>query len=328
MPSPPEQTATAGGNSGGERLFPGLGQAILLVLAVLSVQVVYGIGISMVDFGLRRAGVGLSRPLAAQPLVLGIVNLIAFGAPLAFCIWWQRASLSTVLPIGALRPRPLILAMAATILGELVLSSEVDNFTRMLLPPPEWMVRHLSGLVDVRSTPVQSAFLLVLVAPLTEEVFFRGLILRGLLSRYSKVMAVFLTALLFAMLHLNPWQFFSAMTLGLLFGWWFVRTRALLPCLVGHALANGLVFLQFLLPFEITGFNTDPVEALPVRFQPLWFDAAGAVLLLVGLVTFHVLTRRSGSDAAGNGSDTAARATAPIPADTCNVEVRSLPGDS
>jgi len=186
--------------------------------------------------------------------------------------------------------------MALTVLGEIVLSSEVDNFTRLLLPPPDWLIRLFSSLTDVQSSPIQSAFLLVLVAPLTEELFFRGLILRGLLSRYSKVMAIVATALLFAFLHMNPWQFFSASILGLLFGWWFVRTGALLPCLFGHALVNGLVFLQFLFPTEIPGFNTDPTKAWPVQFQPLWLDAAGVVLLLGGLWLFHRLTARRSPD--------------------------------
>jgi hypothetical protein len=60
---------------------------------------------------------------------------------------------------------------------------------------------------------------------------------------YHPVFAVFFSALLFALFHLNPWQFPATFTLGLILGWIRLRTGSVLACIAGHAIHNGLVFL-------------------------------------------------------------------------------------
>ncbi|MDH7501296.1 MAG: CPBP family intramembrane metalloprotease, partial [Verrucomicrobiota bacterium] len=269
------------------KTFPSLGQAVLLVLAVVGIRMLYGVVFGTIDAALRIAGINIGTSLVAQPLFLALTNTVGFGLPLIFGVLYQEARLSEVLPLRRPRPPLLVLAIMVTIIGAVVLSSEVDNFTRMFFPPPDWIVRMFGHLGDTKAHPVPSGFLLVVVAPVTEEFFFRGLILRGLLSRYSSSWAVVLTALLFTVIHLNPWQFFSAMLLGMLLGWWFVRTKTLTVCLIGHAFANGLVFVQPFMPFEVQGFNTDPASAMPGQFQPLWFDAIGLLLFLGGLLLFQ-----------------------------------------
>jgi membrane protease YdiL (CAAX protease family) len=129
----------------------------------------------------------------------------------------------------------------------------------------------------------------VIVAPLTEEMLFRGVILRGFLQKFSAFKAILVSSLLFAFIHLNPWQFFSALGLGLACGWWYMRARSLIPVVLCHALANLIVFGHRDLPFEVRGFNvgglTDPVE-----FHPLWFNGLGILLVVGGLWLFHRVT--------------------------------------
>ena len=54
----------------------------------------------------------------------------------------------------------------------------------------------------------------------------------------------FFSALLFALFHMNPWQFPAAFALGLILGWIRIRTGSVLACIAGHAIHNGLVFLS------------------------------------------------------------------------------------
>ncbi len=95
----------------------------------------------------------------------------------------------------------------------------------MSLPP---------DLIDLSTAPVGGAILLILLAPLLEEHLFRGLILRGLLSRQHPVVAVVLSALAFGVAHANIRQGFLAGILGLALGWWYARTRSVGPGMVGH----------------------------------------------------------------------------------------------
>ena len=116
----------------------------------------------------------------------------------------------------------------------------------------------------------------MVVAPLTEELLFRGLILRGFLRNYSQAKAVFVTAILFAIIHLNPWQFIGALLLGVIFGWWFVQTRSLIPCLFGHAVFNAFPLILSA-TVKIPGYTIGTAT-----FQPLWLDILGLILVGIG----------------------------------------------
>lgn len=80
---------------------------------------------------------------------------------------------------------------------------------------------------------------LAILAPLLEEVLFRGAI-QGLLMRFfgRPWPAILISALLFGVFHLNPVQIVYATLLGIVLGWIYYRTGSLLPVIVGHILNN------------------------------------------------------------------------------------------
>lgn len=82
------------------------------------------------------------------------------------------------------------------------------------------------------------------IAPIVEELIFRGLILHGLRRNYNGFTAVFISALLFALFHLNPWQFPATFLLGLLLGWIVIRTKSIILSILGHSINNLLVLLS------------------------------------------------------------------------------------
>ena len=81
------------------------------------------------------------------------------------------------------------------------------------------------------------------LAPVLEEMLFRGVILRAFLHRYPKGAAISVSALYFGIAHLNVYQFALAFLLGLVLGWLFERSRSLLPCIALHAVYNSSVLL-------------------------------------------------------------------------------------
>ena len=89
----------------------------------------------------------------------------------------------------------------------------------------------------------------IVIAPLLEELLFRGILLNGLLRAYAPWVAIAQSALLFGLIHFNPPQCLSAGLLGLLLGWLYYRTRSLGLCIALHVLNNGLGFAGiYLLP--------------------------------------------------------------------------------
>lgn len=78
------------------------------------------------------------------------------------------------------------------------------------------------------------------LAPVFEEWLCRGEVLRGLLRKMAPGKAIALSALFFAVLHLNPWQALNAFVLGCLFGYVYYRTGSLWLTMLMHATNNAL----------------------------------------------------------------------------------------
>lgn len=233
-----------------------------------------------------------------QPGSAGVlaIYLLSMSATLALAYRLSRAKLAEVFPVRAfdfyaLPPLLMVIAGAAVLLAQAV------ALVNKLIPMPEEFAEFFRSFEG-------SSLLLVLgvvVAPVLEETLFRGVILRGLLSRHGVATAVAGDALLFACTHANPWQFIPALLLGTLSSWLFVRARSLTPCVVAHAAWNALYFG---LAYAAKKFpRGTPVRAGRIDLLPWWLNACG--LLLVGLGVWGLAKRTSVSK---NGLTTPARA--------------------
>ncbi len=85
---------------------------------------------------------------------------------------------------------------------------------------------------------VLAFLMMVIAAPVFEELIFRGIILDGLLKRYSPVTAILVSSFLFGAVHLNPWQFVTGFVIGIFAGWVYQHTRSLLAAMIIHASVN------------------------------------------------------------------------------------------
>ena len=101
---------------------------------------------------------------------------------------------------------------------------------------------------DLRTDPVFLLFRIagsVFLVPVIEELFWRGWLMRFLISpdfmkvRFGAFSASSfgLTALLFASEHGPYWE--VGLIAGILYGWWMVRTRSLGDCILAHSITNG-----------------------------------------------------------------------------------------
>lgn len=82
---------------------------------------------------------------------------------------------------------------------------------------------------------------MALLAPVVEELMFRGAIQGYLMRRCSSPWTgIVVSALVFGAIHMNPQQVAYATALGLVFGWIYYRTRSLLPVIAGHILNNSV----------------------------------------------------------------------------------------
>ncbi len=81
--------------------------------------------------------------------------------------------------------------------------------------------------------------LAVVMAPIFEEIIFRGIIQKGLINKGVKPWkAILMAAIVFGLVHGNPWQFVGAVLLGSVLGLVYYKTKSLLLPILLHAFNN------------------------------------------------------------------------------------------
>jgi membrane protease YdiL (CAAX protease family) len=81
---------------------------------------------------------------------------------------------------------------------------------------------------------------LAFVTPLSEEIFFRGFIFRGLLPKMNPWMAITVSALVFSVFHLSIGVMIPIFITGFLLAWLYWRTGSLWAAIGAHAGQNAL----------------------------------------------------------------------------------------
>jgi membrane protease YdiL (CAAX protease family) len=104
----------------------------------------------------------------------------------------------------------------------------------------------LMDLQCVREFPL-AGFMAVVVAggvlaPLAEELYFRGYVFRSYLPTRGPLVAYGATSLLFATLHLNLPALLPILVLSLIFCFAYHRTGSIVPSVIGHAVNNSAAF--------------------------------------------------------------------------------------
>lgn len=182
-----------------------------------------------------------------------------------------------------------------SIAGIVVVIHELNKALVCVFPLPEYIQDIFQTTVG-RGTSLPSAlFLGSVVAPYVEELFYRGIVLSGLLAKNTRTWAIIWSSILFAASHLNPWQFPATLVAGGVFAWWVIRTGSLWPAIVGHAL-NNLIFTSFF-HFEIPYFAlSDDLNV--VAFNPWWLVLTGGVASVLGLWLFYQISNNWQADTA------------------------------
>lgn len=130
-----------------------------------------------------------------------------------------------------------------------------------------------------------TALLGCVIAPVVEEMLFRGIVLRGFLHRYGRAQAIWGSAALFGVAHLNIYQFVAGLLIGALSGWLYERGRSLVPCIALHAAYNTALTLIDQLQSDADGNATLlvgvglaslPLAAVGIVFLRRIFDAQDA----------------------------------------------------
>lgn len=223
--------------------------------------------------GVGYIGMGVWQLITGQPAVGNttclivastLVNLVAVALFLG--LRWAEVSRNWI------RTRPwatlswCVLASAGLLLPAIWLQE--------LMPAlPNLAENELKGLIAS-----QWGYVVIgIMAPLVEELVFRGAILRALLQWRSHTpwLGIAVSAALFAATHMNPAQLPHAFCIGLLLGWMYYRTDSIVPGVVYHWVNNSIVFAAGHIMSGI-GWDMDTLKLIDL------FGSNARVLMAVG----------------------------------------------
>lgn len=229
----------------------GLGLAAFTAYSMVQVMVV---AVFMVASpALREASRTVRNPMH-NGLLLAVTTCLT--APVLIAVTWSFAAMRrgpSMRDYFALR-WPARTELARAVIGLLVFLAASDTLTSLMDRPivPDFMVEAYRTAVF----PPLLWMAVVVAAPVTEEMFFRGFLFTGFQqSKAGPVGATVLTAAVWAVIHLQyDWVgILTIFLVGLLFGWVRVRTNSLFLCVGLHALMNLLATLQLYGLLHVTG---------------------------------------------------------------------------
>lgn len=217
-----------------------------------------------------------------------VLNGIAGGITLAVGAYMNDFSLHSMLLDHLPKLLPIIGGIFSVI-GIAILSSELNNILNHYFP----MTTDSKIIDTLMQDDLLGVFITVLlVAPIVEEMLFRGIILEGLARHYKLTTAVLASSILFALVHL-PVGVIVALNiflLALFLAWVRLESGSLMLCVICHATFNAIPFVTMrILKVDIPGFTTTNVTN-GVQFQPHWFDALGLVLFVLGIAVLKTFS--------------------------------------
>lgn len=241
--------------------FPSAPQAALLLLALFLIEYVTGTAL----FDLH-----VELDLSATEII-ALTTLLANGIVFSVLMHCKKMHYRNLFHPSSASVRvtlALLLVSVVLVVSALVLAANgLNDVLLKILPLSRWEEQAFERML---SPNMASLVAVCVLAPVLEEMLFRGIILRAFLLQYPRWTAILASAVFFGFAHMNVYQFVVAFLLGTFSGWLYERTRSLVPCIVLHASYNAAVFALQTTP------SADTAQFLQANAASYWAIALAA----------------------------------------------------
>lgn len=210
------------------------------LVVFLLIQVFTSLLLTQLIIALNGKSVANEASLVSDSMTLIIISVISSILTIVIFLWrkWSPFHRDYV----KTRPWAVIAWVILLALGSILPLEWIYEQTGMVMP--EHYVRIFTAIMGER----WGYLALGILAPVAEEMVFRGAILRTLLSVFKDKMAwfaIFISALLFGVVHGNILQGLHATFIGLLLGWMYHRSGSIIPGVVYHWVNNTVVYVMY-----------------------------------------------------------------------------------
>ena len=237
---------------GGTEIFPGPWAAVFLTLAALL--------ITSIVFAATQEGLDF---IAA----VGIGQVVGLGGVAALAL--RRIPEPHAERIGLRGFDPRLIGPLLLLLPVVIVVSELDNWVRLALPPPEALSQAQQQLaeklaewtkIDSTYAAIQTTIVAVGINPVVEGFFYFGVVLQGLVARMGRFWGAFATAILFSSVHFPasgaPGDTIIPITFGLISG----SLMALARLATGSVLAAMLLAAAFAVIQLVAAAGTEVIS--------------------------------------------------------------------
>lgn len=216
--------------------FPSALEACFLIILLMGLELLFS---SLIDS--MQSVTGME---AAQ--LDGVVTVLANAVLFTVLLQYKRLSYGKLFHASGNRVSvticllalPLLLVLPALELSMGLITTFIENW----IPVSATQQREFDEMMGGSGGSVITA---CLIAPVLEEMLFRGIILRSFLNQYSRWRAILGSSLLFGLAHMNVYQFVSAGIIGVVCAWLYDRTRSLWPGIFLHMSSNMFVLYLY-----------------------------------------------------------------------------------
>ena len=227
---------------------------------------------------------GMLAQAAAGPAGLAWTEVFSFLLPALVATAGSNLKAGPWLKLGRPRAATVLVGAAVGAAGYLFAGAAMAIAQRLL--PARWVA--IFDLAQLFEGPAWERLAIagaaVLLAPVCEEVAFRGYLQSALALRRGSAATIAGSALLFAIIHLDPVRFPALLALGAVFAWLVWRSGSVWPAVAAHAVNNGIT-AGLVLALGVP----EPAGPPPARDLALAL-AMGAAALALLLRAFHAVT--------------------------------------
>ncbi len=237
-----------------------------------------GIGLGVIQ--------GITRLKFNSQVTTIILYILIFGS---LCAWqlseFKRLGIKLKYVVGKVPKNQKWLPLVGLVMLIIMfsLSAYLVSFYLLSLAAPsfvEGVMRQVANSPSPRSTApafsnLLTAIAFIIVAPITEEFIFRGIILQRWASKWGMPSALVASGVLFGILHAN---FVGLSLFGIVMGVLYIKTRTLLVPMACHAFNNSLAVGASLLS---TGTKTTSAVNGLEQLRSGWW--VGVVLMMISL---------------------------------------------
>ena len=240
------------------KIFPGLLGAIGLIALLLLIQLIGAFIISYI-------------PKNGQIAFLLLIQTISLVVPISLGIKISKRNIKEIIPFKRVKASTTLISIVAIFAIDIICVNAASFL------PASWLDTSAADFIDSTSI-VFILLIFVIVAPIMEELLYRGVILSGFQKRYHIWPAIILVSVLFGLSHLNIPQFFTTTIIGIFLAWLVYHTNSLRASMACHVFNNlWLIATAKYLPI------------LAIYISKLWISL---IFLVIGSIAIFLLAEQ------------------------------------